>query len=193
MILDETRDVLKKLAAFDQRTIGAGDIAAWHEVIGYLEVRDCLAAVAVHYRDQSTRAMPADIRKLATVERDRREARERQAAGRLALETAPTTRDRSADVAALVSSVAAALPAMDIHERARKRARAQRGRPVPPPPVRRREKPKPMKYPEPTDSGIAQLATRYLIDGHRPGDVSERLGVSLRWCQETAAKFGGAS
>jgi hypothetical protein len=62
----ETGKVLIKCAAFDQRTIGEGDINAWHEVIGHLPLAACLEAVTSHYHEHSHRAMPADIRKLAT-------------------------------------------------------------------------------------------------------------------------------
>lgn len=62
----ETGRVLAKLAAFDQRTVGAADIAAWHEVIGHLDPASCIRAVTAHYRENSHRAMPSEIRKLAT-------------------------------------------------------------------------------------------------------------------------------
>lgn len=66
MNITETGKVLGKLAAFDQRTVSPTDIAAWHEVIGHLDVDSCLAAVTMHYRENTARAMPAEIRKLAT-------------------------------------------------------------------------------------------------------------------------------
>jgi hypothetical protein len=186
MTLDDTGIVLKKAAAFDQRTIGAGDVLAWHEIINHLDLSDCLLAVGNHYRDQRDRVMPADIRKLATVIRDAREARQRQADSRAAI--APGTADRSADVKALVTSVAAKLPQMGIHQRAVARARRERGRPATPPPVKARST-KPMKYPPPADASIAALATRYLLDGHDPQAVADRLAISPRWCRKTIARF----
>lgn len=89
MTPSETATVLAKCAAYDARTIGEADVAAWHEIIGHLHVTHCLEAVAIHYREHTTRAMPADIRKLATDIQARqraalnRHARQRQiAAGR---------------------------------------------------------------------------------------------------------------
>lgn len=66
MTPSETAAVLAKCAAYDARTIGEADVAAWHEIIGHLHVTPCLEAVAIHYREHATRAMPADIRRLAT-------------------------------------------------------------------------------------------------------------------------------
>lgn len=62
----DTARVLAKIAAFDQRTIGEADVLAWHEVIGHLDAASCMAAVTTHYRENTTRIMPADVRKLAT-------------------------------------------------------------------------------------------------------------------------------
>lgn len=187
----DTARVLAKIAAFDQRTVGAADIAAWHEVIGHLDIGDCLNAVALHYREQSTRAMPADVRRLALAIRDTRQAAERQNERRLAI--GPSTRDRSPEVAALVQEVIAALPTPDAHTRALARARRERGRESPE--LRQAKQPKPKKrkqkqdYPKPVSDEVAALATRYLIDGYTPADVAERLAVSRRWCERTARKF----
>lgn len=58
--------VLTKAAAFDQRTIGRADVAAWAEIISDLNLDDCLAAVTAFYRDPPDgRAQPADIRQRA--------------------------------------------------------------------------------------------------------------------------------
>lgn len=187
----DTARVLAKIAAFDQRTVGAADIAAWHEVIGHLDIGDCLNAVALHYREQSTRAMPADVRRLALAIRDTRQAAERQNERRLAI--GPSTRDRSPEVAALVQEVIAALPTPDAHTRALARARRERGRESSE--LRQAKQPKPKKrkqkqdYPKPVSDEVAALATRYLIDGYTPADVAERLAVSRRWCERTARKF----
>lgn len=189
----DTGKVLMKVAAYDQRTVGAADIAAWHEVIGHLDLADCLNAVTTHYREQSTRAMPADIRKLALGIRDARQARDRQTDRRLAIEAGPTTRDRSPEVTALVKSVVDALPKVDAHARALARARKERGRPSPELRQATAKKPKkakkPKDHPPPTSDEIAALAARYLVDGYAPADVAERLGVSRRWCERTARKF----
>lgn len=193
----DTGKVLMKVAAYDQRTVGAADIAAWHEVIGGLDIADCLNAVTVHYREQSTRAMPADIRKLALGIRDARQARERQNDRRLAIEAGPTTRDRSPEVTAMVESVIAALPKADVHTRAVARARQERGRPsieLRQATAKRGKKAKKREeYKPPVSDEIAALVTRYLIDGYAPADVSERFGVSRKWCERTARKFQPAN
>jgi len=62
MTPSEVARVLAKCAAYDRRTIGEADVAAWHEALGDLELAPCLAAVATHYRDTTTWAMPAHIR-----------------------------------------------------------------------------------------------------------------------------------
>lgn len=54
--------VLAKAAAFDQRTVGAADVAAWHEAVGDLEVGDALAAVTRHYSASTQRIMPVHVR-----------------------------------------------------------------------------------------------------------------------------------
>lgn len=57
----EAGQVLLKCSAFDQRTIGEGDIAAWQEVLADAELQDALAAVTAYYRTHTKRIMPADI------------------------------------------------------------------------------------------------------------------------------------
>lgn len=188
MTPEQTADVLVKLAAYDQRTVGAGDVLAWHEVIGHMDLADCLAAVTAHYASEPRRAMPADIRRLAIDIRDTRKSREHQAERRLALEAGVP--DRSEDVKALVRAVADALPKVDNHTRALNRARKERGRPMPAPaPKEKRAKSKPKDYPPPQSDEVAAMATRYLLDGHEPASVAERLGVSKRWCERTANRF----
>lgn len=186
MTPDDVVDVLSKCAAYDQRTVGSVDVMAWHEILARTELPDALDAVRMHYADSPNRAMPADIRKLALGIRDARQARERQAEGRLAIEAG--TRDRSADVAALVRTVAKALPQPDTHARAVARARADRGRPerLPAQPKRPAKK---TELPNPVTADIAAMATRYLLDGHTPAAVSEQLGVSRGWCERTAARL----
>lgn len=66
MTLAETAKVLAKMAAYDQRTVGDADVAAWHEILGHLDIDSCLAAVTIHYRENSSRPWPSEIRKLAT-------------------------------------------------------------------------------------------------------------------------------
>lgn len=105
----DTARVLAKAAAFDQRTVGQADVAAWHEALHDLDVTDALAAVTRHYAANDQRLMPVHVRRLATeLDRERhriaREERERLA---LEAETADrgTVRDRSADVADLLATL----------------------------------------------------------------------------------------
>lgn len=185
-------DVLTKCAAYDQRTVGEADVMAWHEILGRVERADALEAVRVHYAETRDRAMPADIRKLAATIRDARQGRERQHERRLAIESGPTVRDRSAEVTALVRSVADALPKPDIHERARTRARQERGRAPTPPAKKERRKQKPRDV-DPINDEVAAMAVRYLRDGHTPADVAVRFGITRKWCERTARRIGEAS
>jgi hypothetical protein len=57
----DTSKILTKMAAYDQRTIGLADVAAWHEIIGELDYGDCLTAVRDYYTESRDRCMPADI------------------------------------------------------------------------------------------------------------------------------------
>ena len=67
MTPQQTSAVLAKMAAYDQRNVSDVDVAAWHEIIGHLDHDAALAAVTTFYREHADRrAMPADIRKLAT-------------------------------------------------------------------------------------------------------------------------------
>lgn len=61
----EVAVVLTKAAAYDRRTIGEADVAAWHEAIGDLDLEPALAAVTRHYRDTAEWLMPADVRRHA--------------------------------------------------------------------------------------------------------------------------------
>lgn len=67
MTPQQTSAVLAKMAAYDQRNVSDVDIVAWHEIIGHLNYDATLAAVTAFYREHADRrAMPADIRRLAT-------------------------------------------------------------------------------------------------------------------------------
>ena len=108
----DTARVLSKAAAFDQRTIGAADVAVWHEAVGDLDAADALAAVTRHYQNTDQRIMPSHLRRLAAeIARERRRAL-REAAERRALESEQAERrtDRSAEIAAFVDQVRSALP-----------------------------------------------------------------------------------
>lgn len=54
--------LLTKMAAYDQRTIGKADVAAWHEVLPEeVGIVDALASVPAHYARSRDRMMPADV------------------------------------------------------------------------------------------------------------------------------------
>lgn len=54
--------LLTKMAAYDQRTIGEADVAAWHEVLPEeVGIVDALASVPAHYSRSRDRMMPADV------------------------------------------------------------------------------------------------------------------------------------
>lgn len=109
--------VLAKAAAFDQRTIGEADVAAWHEAVGDLDAADALAAVTRHYRQSRDRLWPADLRRhVEELDRERRrvarEQAELEAAQREAIGRRPA-RDRSEEIGALIAQLRAALPVSD--------------------------------------------------------------------------------
>lgn len=64
MIASETALVLAVAAAFDARTIGDGDVAAWHSALYDLDFGACREAVIAHYRRSDDRITPAQIRHL---------------------------------------------------------------------------------------------------------------------------------
>lgn len=189
MTPEDVVDVLTKCAAYDQRTVGEVDVMAWHDVLARTDRADALEAVRLHYAEHTQRAMPADVRRLAAGIRDVRQGRERQQ--QRAIGAGPTVRDRSAEVTALVHTVATALPKPDLHQRAMDRARRERGRPDKPAPKQKKPR-RPADHPPPATDDVARMATRYLVDGRTPQDVSERLYVSRRWCERTLARLRGA-
>jgi hypothetical protein len=104
MTPDEVANVLAKCAAYDQRTVGRMDIAAWAEALADVELVDALPAVTGHYRSTTRRAMPADIRERAAEHRDMR----RRAENRTPLASLPpgvheTDAERDARIAAGVA------------------------------------------------------------------------------------------
>ena len=56
-------DLLTLAAAYDQRTVGQGDVTAWHAALFKLDPDEAQAAVIAHYQDSTQRIMPADIYK----------------------------------------------------------------------------------------------------------------------------------
>lgn len=63
MTIEEAIDVLTAAAAFDRRTVGKADAAAWHAALGDLPFEDAQSAVVAHYRDSREWIMPSDIRR----------------------------------------------------------------------------------------------------------------------------------
>lgn len=100
----ETARVLAKAAAFDSRTIGEADVAAWHEAIGYVEYADALMAVTYHFRESSSRLMPCDVlNRVDAIAADRRRVERDEARRRIVLALkAPVTTDRSREIRAAV-------------------------------------------------------------------------------------------
>lgn len=74
----ETARVLAAAAAFDQRTVGKSDVAAWHAALGEIEYADARDAVVRHYRATAERVMPVHVIHHAAEIRAEREAREWQ-------------------------------------------------------------------------------------------------------------------
>lgn len=108
----DTARLLSKAAAFDQRTIGAADVAAWHEAVADLDAADAMAAVTRHYQSTDQRIMPSHLIRLAAeIARERRKEL-REASERRALESEQAERrtDRSADIAALIGRMRSMLP-----------------------------------------------------------------------------------
>jgi hypothetical protein len=62
---DQIIDLLSVAAAYDQRTVGNADIAAWTLALGELDFDRARDAVVAHYREQTRRIMPADVRQHA--------------------------------------------------------------------------------------------------------------------------------
>lgn len=53
--------VLAKAAAYDQRTVGKADIAAWHEILHPYELADALQAITRHYTETRERIYPNNV------------------------------------------------------------------------------------------------------------------------------------
>lgn len=191
MTPSEIATVLAKAAAYDRRTVGRADVAAWHEVLADIDLPDALTAVSAHYRTSAEWLQPAHIRSHVRDLHATRRGRERASAP-LALPSRYETDDeRDRRIAAGIAAVREQLPDESPaarHQRlAIARSRKERGRPERQAPRRKRKPPK--DWPPPQSDEIASLATRYLIDGYPPADVAERLGVSRKWCQRTDSRM----
>lgn len=69
----ETARVLAAAAAFDRRTVGQADVAAWHSALYELDYPDARDAVTRHYQISTEWIMPMHI--LRTVQARREAAR----------------------------------------------------------------------------------------------------------------------
>jgi hypothetical protein len=201
MTYDEIKKLLALAAARDSRVPSQVMALAWHEDLGDLDFDTARQAISRHFRTSTEYLQPAHIRQHAEeIDREqRRAAREQREAiaaeqERLALEEAPRT-DRSRELAEMIRETVAKVATPDANrERALVVARSMKGRPEIPPKVKRHPGDrKRLEYPPPADDAVATLATRYLIDGHEPDAVSERLGISRKWCRRTARRFAPPS
>lgn len=57
----DTARLLGACAAYDQRTVGKADAAAWHLVLADLQYADAEQAVIAWYREHRERIMPSDV------------------------------------------------------------------------------------------------------------------------------------
>lgn len=113
----DTARVLGACALYDNRTVGVADAAAWHKVIGDLDVADAIEAVTRHYAESTDRIMPAHVRRIAVEIRRERHRIEREAQERLAIEAyaaeAGRLTDRRAEIQAFVGQMRDVLPEGD--------------------------------------------------------------------------------
>jgi hypothetical protein len=114
MNLEETTAVLAKAASFDNRTVGAVNVMAWHEIIGELDIRDCLRAITLHHSDSTEYLMPAHVRRIAEKVRSERQELEFRDQQHRELEAyranAGALTDRSEEIQAFVAEVRDVLP-----------------------------------------------------------------------------------
>lgn len=138
--------LLGACAARDSRTVGESDVEAWYEDLGDLEYAEALAAVSGHYRESTDRIMPAHIRRLCRIARDK--ARAGRAVAEIKAGVQRVDPERAAKIKALLESTMAQIAekrsvpdqrepegpplsaeaqrSVDIHERALARARSER-------------------------------------------------------------------
>lgn len=117
MNLAETNDLLTLASTLDNRRFDDATVVAWHEILADLPFVDCRAAVFAHFAEESAYLMPVHIRRRAVEadrirRRDQRLAIEAAESERLALEAVPT-KDRSAEVTALIEELRDTLPPID--------------------------------------------------------------------------------
>lgn len=68
----EVAQLLTVVTSYDHRPPpGEADVIAWHGILGDLLAEECLRAVHAHYLAETSRIMPAHIRKRVTAEREK--------------------------------------------------------------------------------------------------------------------------
>lgn len=187
---DEVVSLLAYAAARDNRLPSDAMADAWLVDLGDLPFDLAVAAVNQHFRTSDKYLMPVHVRECARdIARDMRERAEsiarRQDLEQRALEGGPPPDDVKAAIADMASQ-------WETPEAARERAllvaRRMKGRPDTSAKPKQRNTNQQIDYPAPSDD-VAKLAIQYLVAGYTPAQVSERLGISKRWCQKTARRF----
>ena len=84
MTPSEVAKLLTLAAAYDRRTLGPTDVAAWHSIVNDLRFTEAESALKAHYAETERFVMPSDIRRIAGTQR--REAIERRRSAELAIE-----------------------------------------------------------------------------------------------------------
>jgi len=74
----EVAMVLAKISIVDKRQVDTLTLDAWVELIGDLDVQDCLDAVAEHFRSSTVYLLPAHVRAGAAARAKARWARQSQ-------------------------------------------------------------------------------------------------------------------
>lgn len=122
MNLSETARLLSTIAAFNNRTIGEGDVVAWQSVLSDVPLADAEEAVRRHFAEQTDWLMPAHIRRgVRDIQRERDVAATKWAPGQFGVpkdEAMPeiergarlTAADVSPKVVDLLSQLRAELP-----------------------------------------------------------------------------------
>lgn len=73
MNIMETTNALALAQAYDNRTVGEGNVRAWHLVLGNLDADDVMEAIRRHYAAETAWVMPAHINRLVDEIRQERE------------------------------------------------------------------------------------------------------------------------
>lgn len=120
MRIDETAEVLTKIAAYDRRKLGQADVRAWHAVISDVEKDDAMAAVERWYAEETDWMMPAHLRRIVRdIVRERASAAAKWAPGQYGIPKAEPMPEISGPIAEgeltpevrnLLASVRAMLP-----------------------------------------------------------------------------------